>query len=334
MSVYGTYDWATRINNQRLYMPPNYTSNYTPSYTSNYTPTFTGAQYSQQMATDEFVFDVSEATGNTCTDGIDDGKIGFGEGLACFAKGLVKPFTEALKHPLKTALIIGGCAALTFITGGAATPFLIAGGLGVGAFQVGKGLYGFATAETDAQKKDSLENLGTGTTTLVGSVAGAKAYAKNVTGQSQSVIDSLKIVKDGLKFHKTTPPPVSSTTSTQQNTSQNSASAANGAKPSSPQLEAPKSSSSSTASSGTSSPNGATPPNSGVNPSSSAQVKWDVDTIRAAFQNAKANGSDAAQLKSLYRAILKEIHPDSIHLEYEDAGLLMTALQDCYHAVA
>ncbi len=312
MSVYGTYDWAARINNQRLYMPPSYTSNYTPSYTSNYAPTFTGAQYSQQLTKDEFVFDVSEATGNTCTGGIDDGKIGFGEGLACFAKGLVKPFTEALKHPLKTALIVGGCAALTFITGGAATPFLIAGGLGVGAFQVGKGLYGFATAETDAQKKDSLENLGTGTTTLVGSVAGAKAYAKNVTGQSQSIIDSLKIVKDGLKFHKTTPPPVSSTTS--------------------PQLEAPKSSSSSGASSGTSSPNGATPPNSGVNPSSSAQVKWDVDTIRAAFRNAKANGSDAEQLKSLYHTILKEIHPDSIHLEYEDAGLLMTTLQDCYRA--
>ncbi|MBE7706145.1 MAG: hypothetical protein E7Z91_02740 [Cyanobacteria bacterium SIG30] len=128
---------------------------------------------------DASVFDVSENTGNTCTDGNDDGKVGFFAGLGSFIKGVFKPIKEAIKHPIKTALAIAGGAALIAVTGGAATPFLIAGGIGLGAIQLGKGLYGAATAKTDAQKKDALENMGTGTFTLASSAYAAKTYMKH-----------------------------------------------------------------------------------------------------------------------------------------------------------
>ena len=117
----------------------------------------------------------------SCTDCYDDGKISFGEGVKSFFKGAVKSVTNMFSSPknfLKTLAVGVGSAALIAVTGGAATPFLIAGGAIAGGVQVGKGIYDASQATTDAEKKQALENIGGGTATLAMSVAGAKSYAK------------------------------------------------------------------------------------------------------------------------------------------------------------
>ena len=77
-------------------------------------------------------------------DGKDDGKLTFGETVKSLFKGVVKSFTNMFSSPKNIAkTVIGGvaCAALIAVTGGAATPFIIAGGAVLGGVQVGKGLY-------------------------------------------------------------------------------------------------------------------------------------------------------------------------------------------------
>ena len=113
-----------------------------------------------------------------------DEKVGFWEGLLSFGKGLVKPLVNIINHPVKSALMIGGAALLIIGTGGAATPFLVAAGLAMGGFQLGKGAYNFFSKDTRAEKLAALEDMGEGTFTVAASVAGAKSYAKGTSGGS------------------------------------------------------------------------------------------------------------------------------------------------------
>ena len=122
------------------------------------------------------------STKTDCSDGSDDGKISFGEKLKSFAKGIVSPITSMFKSPknfIKGALMIAGCAALCVATGGAATPFLVAGGVAMGGFQVVKGAVKAHNAKTDGEAKAAWEEIGGGTATVALSVAGAKAAAKS-----------------------------------------------------------------------------------------------------------------------------------------------------------
>ena len=102
----------------------------------------------------------------TCTDGKDDGKIGLWEGIKSFAQGAVKSVTNMFSSPknfFKTLAVGAASAALIAVTGVAATPFLIAGGAIAGGIQAGKGIYQATQAETDAEKRAALENVGGGT---------------------------------------------------------------------------------------------------------------------------------------------------------------------------
>ena len=145
----------------------------------------------------------------TCTDGKDDGKIGLWEGIKSFAKGAVKSVTNMFSSPknfFKTLAVGAASAALIAVTGGAATPFLIAGGAIAGGIQAGKGIYQATQAETDAEKRAALENVGGGTASIAMSVAAGKAYAKSTTvnGVNQNLFGkgSLDTYKNAYNFSK------------------------------------------------------------------------------------------------------------------------------------
>lgn len=145
----------------------------------------------------------SEATGvsqgildGSCTDGADDGKISFGEGLKSFFKGAIKSLIPtSFGDFLKKAVIGVGCAALVAVTGGAATPFLIAGGAIAGGIQAGKGIYNATQAKTDAEAKAAFEDIGGGTTAIAASVVAGKAYTK-ATGNALIGEGSLSTYKN------------------------------------------------------------------------------------------------------------------------------------------
>lgn len=120
------------------------------------------------------VADWLEGKDKVCTDGKDDGKIGFWEGLKSFGKGLGGIVKSVIQHPIITGAAVAAGAALTFLTGGAALPALVAIGAATGVGMIGYGGYKAATAETDAEAKQAWETIGTGTFALGTSVLGAK----------------------------------------------------------------------------------------------------------------------------------------------------------------
>ena len=104
-------------------------------------------------------------------------KTGFWEGVGAFCKGLVKPLVNMVKHPIATAVGIAVVAALIIGTGGAATPFLLAAGIGLGAWQAGKGAVNAIAADTREETLKALEDVGEGTFAIAASAVGAKNYA-------------------------------------------------------------------------------------------------------------------------------------------------------------
>lgn len=132
----------------------------------------------------------------SCTDGKDDGKLGLGETLKSLGKGAIKSLIPS--SPMGWVKAIGtgiACAALVAVTGGAATPFLIAGGAVLGAAQTGKGIYQATQADTDAEKKAALENIGGGAVTIASSALAAKSYT-NATGNALVGKGSLSTYKN------------------------------------------------------------------------------------------------------------------------------------------
>ena len=110
-----------------------------------------------------------------CTDGNDDGKIGFWEGLKSVCKGIKNTVKEQVgslvssvkEHPIKTGLLCAGAAVLCVLGG----PIAVAGLSAVGAVTAGVGIYKGAkglsesikdakNATTDAEKRAALEDAG------------------------------------------------------------------------------------------------------------------------------------------------------------------------------
>ena len=145
-------------------------------------------------------------------DGKDDGKISFGKKCKNFVKGIGNFFKGmvcdengkfSIKRTLTTAAVAAGAVALTVATGGAATPFLVAAGATLATVQTGKGVYKAVTAKTDAEAEAAWQEIGSGTTALVGSVAGAKGALK-ASGASvpkgNAVTSSLRATRDCFKI--------------------------------------------------------------------------------------------------------------------------------------
>lgn len=148
---------------------------------------------SNTMPADTYV--PSKQSTETCTDGKDDGKIGFWNGVGQFFKGAAKGLVNgvkgmfldengkfSIKNTLKTALTIGAC----FIP--VAGPYIAAGLCVVGAVKGGAGMIksisNAAKAETDAEKKEALQSLGGNTLTTGLSVAGLKGATGAIARQS------------------------------------------------------------------------------------------------------------------------------------------------------
>lgn len=124
---------------------------------------------------------------NTCTDGVDDGKIDtfskIGNAVEGVGKSVVNMVTSAIqpKNWLKTALAIGACCIP--VVG----PIVGAGLACYGVYQGGKQIINAAqlaeSATTDAEAKAAWENIGGGAFTTGISIVGLKGSASALKGQ-------------------------------------------------------------------------------------------------------------------------------------------------------
>lgn len=108
------------------------------------------------------------------TDGCDDGKISFKEGLASYGKGLIGIVKSVKNHPIKTLACIGAGVGIGILTGGAALPLMAVAGAAVGAGSIVYGGYKAITAKTDGEAKQAFETMGNGTFALAASAVGSK----------------------------------------------------------------------------------------------------------------------------------------------------------------
>ncbi len=154
--------------------------------------------------TDVSVFSAS-ADSTACTDGSDDGKLGIGETIGSVFKGAVSGIVNGIKgmftdengnfslgQTLKTAATTAAC----FIPG--VGPVIAAGlctvGVVKGATGVVSGVASAVTADTDAEAKAALEQVGSSGVTLGVSAVGLKASAGAVkTNLTNAGVDTSSI---------------------------------------------------------------------------------------------------------------------------------------------
>ncbi len=155
--------------------------------------TTTNSQASNKYDTNDSV----QISGETCTDGKDDGKIGFGSALWNTIKGVGKTAVNMVKGCFtgKDGKFSLGKTLLTAATAAVCVAFpavgLVACGIGAvtGAVQIGKGVYNAATADTDAEAKLAWQDVGGGALTTGLSVAGAEASYNAVMKTSTAGIN-------------------------------------------------------------------------------------------------------------------------------------------------
>ena len=141
-----------------------------------------------------------------CTDGKDDGKLGFGETIESFGKGLAGLVKGAMNHPIATVVTVGVGAAAVALTGGAILPVMVAAGATMGAGMVGVGAYKAATADTDAEAKQAWETIGTGTFTVGASALGAKSALKQANAAGvKNAIATNNPIKNVVNCFKSSP---------------------------------------------------------------------------------------------------------------------------------
>ena len=141
-----------------------------------------------------------------CTDGKDDGKLGFGETMESFGKGLAGLVKGAMNHPIATAVSFGVGAAVVALTSGAILPVMVAAGATIGAGMIGVGAYKAATADTDAEAKQAWETIGTGTFTVGASALGAKSALKQANAAGvKNAIATNNPIKNVVNCFKSSP---------------------------------------------------------------------------------------------------------------------------------
>ena len=161
---------------------------------------WTGHQI-EKLTGENAITDWLQNKDKVCTDGKDDGKIGFWEGTKSLAKGLLGGIPKAMiNHPIATVLTIAGTSVATVLTGGAILPVLGAAGVAMGVGMAGYGGYKAATAKTDGEAKQALETLGMGVTTTALSVASA---GKTLEKAAEAGVKPAQINKDANVFQKT-----------------------------------------------------------------------------------------------------------------------------------
>ena len=154
-----------------------------------------------KLTGDNVVTDWLQNKDKVCTDGKDDGKIGFWEGTKSFVKGLVGGIPKAMiNHPVATVVAVAAGAGAIALTGGAILPVLGAVGVATGVGMAGYGGYKAVTAKTDAEAKQALETMGMGVITTALSVASAdKALEK----AAEAGVKSAQVSEDAGILDKT-----------------------------------------------------------------------------------------------------------------------------------
>lgn len=167
----------------------------------------TGADYSQWKPA-ENVFKTSvvkrnekvenekddDILSNKCTDGKDDGKIGFFNAMGHVVKGAATTLVDTVKGCFtdengdlsigKTLFTVGTAAAcIAFPPLGLAA---CAAGVAVGGVNMAKGIYNAASAKTDAEAKKAWQEVGGGALTAGASAVGAKASLGAVKASAKS----------------------------------------------------------------------------------------------------------------------------------------------------
>lgn len=154
---------------------------------------------------------------NGCTDGKDDGKIGFWSGVGRFLKGATVNFVKgalgfdkeghwSLGRCLKNVAIGAAVAVATVATGGAALAVVGAIGAVTACIGIAKSGIKAAKATTDKEAKDAWEDVGSNTTGFVLSVMGVKAGMKQVnpTGNYSGIKGTGRAFRDlGVKSYET-----------------------------------------------------------------------------------------------------------------------------------
>lgn len=154
-----------------------------------------------KLTGDNFFTDWLQDKDKVCTDGCDDGKIGFVEGAKSCAKGLIGGIPKMMiNHPVATAVTVGMGVVATALSGGAILPFLGAMGVASGVAMVGYGSYKAVTAKTDGETKQALETLGTGVTATALSV---KSSGKILEKAANAGVKSAQVSEDANMFQKT-----------------------------------------------------------------------------------------------------------------------------------
>ncbi len=130
-------------------------------------------------------------------DGEDDGKISIGSAIANIAKGVGNTIVNGVKGMFtdsegnfsigKTLLTVGTVAAC--IACPAVGVALGAVGVAAGSIQIGKGIYGAITADTDAEAESAFQNIGGGTFTVALSALGTKASMKVMKSASTAGVN-------------------------------------------------------------------------------------------------------------------------------------------------
>ena len=175
--------------------------NYDPSmYGTKYTSNVSNQSYLKTQTADSFS---SKGGVNTCTDGKDDGKIGFFSALGNAVEGVGKTIKNGIKgmftnkegkFSLGKTLLTLGTAAVCIAVPAVGVAACAVGGV-MGAVQVGKGIGNAVTAKTDAEAKQAWEDIGGGTFTVAASVVGAKAGMKAV-GKTSTATNGLASLDD------------------------------------------------------------------------------------------------------------------------------------------
>lgn len=145
------------------------------------------------------------AADETCTDGRNDGSIGFAEAGANAAKGAVKTLCSTVRgmffdeegfswtRTLLTGIIGGTC--ILFPPAAAALGTI---GLAAGGIQAASGIYDGLTAKTDAEAKEAWQRAGGGALTAGVSYLGAKGGVKAMKASAvkQNGFSMLDVLKE------------------------------------------------------------------------------------------------------------------------------------------
>ncbi|MDD3437200.1 MAG: hypothetical protein PHC64_08630 [Candidatus Gastranaerophilales bacterium] len=122
-----------------------------------------------------------------------------GKGVGRFFKNMVcdEKGKFSGKKALTTAGIAVGCVALEVATGGAATPFLLAGGALISGSQIVKGASKVSKAKTAKQEDEALQEIGEGITGGALTVVGARSFAGAKAAKLGKAAEALKEVAKG-----------------------------------------------------------------------------------------------------------------------------------------